>query len=45
MDSCPLGLGLVVGDKPTEFSCSTFIHMYIHGTGFNCKNANFQVFP
>ena len=22
MDGCPLGLGLVVEDKPTEFSCS-----------------------
>ena len=21
MDGCPLGLGLVVEDKPTEFSC------------------------
>ena len=21
MDNCPLGLGLVVEDKPTEFSC------------------------
>ena len=30
MDGCPLGLGLVVEDKPTEFSClltnSTTIH-------------------
>ena len=24
MDGCPLGLGLVVEDKPTEFSC--FMH-------------------
>ena len=23
MDGCPLGLGLVVEDKPTEFSCSS----------------------
>ena len=22
MDGCPLGLGLVVEDKPTEFSCT-----------------------
>ena len=22
MDGCPLGLGLVVEDKPTEFSCN-----------------------
>ena len=33
MDGCPLGLGLVVEDKPTEFSCysyslSEFIIMY-----------------
>ena len=24
MDGCPLGLGLVVEDKPTEFSCICF---------------------
>ena len=27
MDGCPLGLGLVVEDKPTEFSC---ISIYGH---------------
>ena len=27
MDGCPLGLGLVVEDKPTEFS---YIHIYIY---------------
>ena len=25
MDGCPLGLGLVVEDKPTEFSCMYII--------------------
>ena len=25
MDGCPLGLGLVVEDKLTEFSCSTYM--------------------
>ena len=32
MDGCPLGLGLVVEDKPTEFSC----HLYSlnHGRGY-----------
>ena len=25
MDGCPLGLGLVVEDKPTEFSCTYVI--------------------
>ena len=24
MDGCPLGLGLVVEDKPTEFSCTSY---------------------
>ena len=24
MDGCPLGLGLVVEDKPTEFSCIVY---------------------
>ncbi len=27
MDGCPLGLGLVVEDKPTEFSCSMHVHV------------------
>ena len=27
MDGCPLGLGLVVEDKPTEFS---YIHIYTY---------------
>ena len=39
MDGCPLGLGLVVEDKPTEFSCTigdtknsthTLIHSLTH---------------
>ena len=25
MDGCPLGLGLVVEDKPTEFSCTLLL--------------------
>ena len=25
MDGCPLGLGLVVEDKPTEFSCTMYM--------------------
>ena len=28
MDGCPLGLGLVVEDKPTEFSCTVFAGLY-----------------
>ena len=27
MDGCPLGLGLVVEDKPTEFSCELFYNI------------------
>ena len=32
MDGCPLGLGLVVEDKPTEFSCTqaTQNPFYLH---------------
>ena len=29
MDGCPLGLGLVVEDKPTEFSC-VCVHACVH---------------
>ena len=33
MDGCPLGLGLVVEDKPTEFSCTHSRPLYtIKGT-------------
>ena len=28
MDGCPLGLGLVAEDKPTEFSCTCTCKMY-----------------
>ena len=27
MDGCPLGLGLVMEDKPTEFSCTLQVHV------------------
>ena len=31
MDGCPLGLGLVVEDKPTEFSCTLpVIHVHVY---------------
>ena len=30
MDGCPLGLGLVVEDKPTEFSCNEFLHYAVN---------------
>ena len=30
MDGCPLGLGLVVEDKPTEFLCD--IHLLLNST-------------
>ncbi len=40
MDGCPLGLGLVVEDKPTEFSCTcmtklmcVYMCMFVYGGG------------
>ena len=27
MDGCPLGLGLVIEDKPTEFSCMSYVNI------------------
>ena len=31
MDGCPLGLGLVVEDKPTEFSCRYLKDTIVNG--------------
>ena len=31
MDGCPLGLGLVVEDKPTEFSCKSMFELFLQG--------------
>ena len=33
MDGCPLGLGLVVEDKPTEFSCSDSLYSTCESPG------------
>ena len=38
MDGCPLGLGLVVEDKPTEFSCRTFQTEVLHQLYDNTAN-------
>ena len=43
MDGCPLGLGLVVEDKPTEFSCNTWKSTCTHMLSFALKiNDNFH---
>ena len=34
---CPLGLGLVVEDKPTQFSCN----VHIHGPTYACMCVHF----
>ena len=37
MDGCPLGLGLVVEDKPTEFSCTCTHNLQRDGKPY-CHN-------
>ena len=39
MDGCPLGLGLVVEDKSTDFSCCP-VHMYVHIHTLTSHNHN-----
>ena len=45
MDGCPLGLGLVVEDKPTEFSCTCMSPLlsYITTQALACAIVNVGV--
>ncbi len=38
MDGCPLGLGLVVEDKPTEFSCNYSVTCACASRHVSCTN-------
>ena len=48
MDGCPLGLGLVVEDKPTEFSCIEYSQFHdlicMQGKGYGGGFYAFVVF-